>query len=70
MSWRWWYVAEVFPPSWLRPEALELVVDFIEFLPVDAKVKKRTLYEWAKVAGVELTAEMVERVTGLPAGEV
>lgn len=63
-------MAEVFPPSWLRPDALEMVVDFIRWLPVSAKVKKATLYEWAMTAGVELTAEMVERVTGLPAGEV
>jgi len=63
-------MAEVFPPSWMRPEALPMVVDFIRHLPVDAKVKKRTLQEWAEHAGVKLTAELVERVTGLPAGEV
>lgn len=63
-------MAEVFPDSWLRPEALPWVLAFIEHLPVDAKVKKRTLHEWTEAAGVALTAAMVERVTGLPAGEI
>jgi len=63
-------VAEVFPASWMRPEALPWVIDFLVNLPVDAKTKKRTLQEWATSAGVKLTAEVVERVTGLPAGEV
>lgn len=63
-------MAEVFPPSWFAPELTDYVVDFIANLPVDAKVKKRTLFEWSRMARVELTAEMVERVTGLSAGEV
>ena len=63
-------MAEIFPVSWLRPEALSWVLDFLENLPVSAKQKKHALYEWSEWAGVELTAEMVERVTGLPAGEV
>lgn len=63
-------VAEVFPPSWLRPEALPWVKDLLKQLPVDAKTKKRTLQEWATSAGVKLTAALVEEVTGLPAGEV
>jgi len=54
----------------MRPEALPWVIDFLANLPVDAKTKKRTLQEWATSAGVKLTAEIVERVTGLPAGEV
>ncbi|MBA7695216.1 hypothetical protein ES703_103838 [subsurface metagenome] len=63
-------MAEVFPPSWMRPEALPWVKDLIKHLPVDARVKKRTLQEWATHVGVKLTAELVEEVTGLPAGEV
>ena len=63
-------MAEVFPSSWLRPEALDLVLDFIAAMPISVRDKKATLYEWAKWAGVELEAWMVERVTGLPAGEV
>ncbi len=63
-------VAEVFPSSWMRPEALPWVVDLLASLPVDAKTKKRTLQEWASAAGFKLTAEIVARVTGLPAGEV
>lgn len=63
-------MAEVFPPSWLQPSALDMVIDFIRFLPLSARQRKATLYEWCQAAGVELTAEMVERVTGLPAGEM
>lgn len=63
-------MAEVFPSSWLRPEALPWVKDMIKALPLNAKDKKRTLMEWAEAAGVKLTAEMVEQVTGLPAGEI
>ncbi len=63
-------MAELFPLSWLRPEAQEMVLDFMANLPVDAKARKRAVFEWSKAAGVELTAAMVERVTGLPAGEV
>ena len=63
-------MAEIFPASWLRPEALPWVLEFIENLPVNAKTRKHALYEWSEWAGVKLTAEMVERVTGLPAGEI
>jgi hypothetical protein len=63
-------VAEIFPASWMRPQALPWVVDLLANLPVDAKTKKRALQEWANAAGFKLTAEIVERVTGLPAGEV
>jgi len=63
-------MAEVFPDSWMRPEALPWVADLIAHLPVDARVKKRTLQEWATCVGVKLTAELVERVTGVPAGEI
>lgn len=63
-------VAEIFPASWMRPEALPWVKDLLKHLPVDAKTKKYTLQEWANSAGVKLTAAVVEEVTGLPAGEV
>jgi len=63
-------MAEVFPPSWMNPNALPWVADLIRFLPIDARVKKRTLQEWAESVGVKLTAELVESVTGLPAGEI
>lgn len=63
-------MAEVFPDSWLRPEALPWVLDFIKNLPLNAKDRKRTLMEWAETAGVKVTARMIERVTGLPAGEI
>lgn len=63
-------MAEIWPDSWLVPEMLEKVLDFIEHLPVDAKTKKNTLFEWCKAAGVKLTGDMVMRVTGRPAGEV
>lgn len=63
-------VAEIWPESWLEPEAETLVLDFIEHLDVDVKVKKRTLHEWATKADVKLTNKMVEYVTKLPAGEI
>lgn len=63
-------MATLFPISWLRPEAQELVLDFLGNLPVSADDRKQALIEWADRAGVTLTAQMVEAVTGLPAGEV
>lgn len=63
-------MAEIFPPSWLVPGAQEMVVDFIRHMPLTPEDKKQILVEWAELAGVILTREKVERVTGLPAGEV
>lgn len=63
-------VAEIFPASWMRPEALPWVKDLLKHLPVDGKTRKRALQEWADASGFKLTAEIVEEVTGLPAGEV
>jgi len=47
-----------------------LVEDFIRGLRLTPEDKKQVLMEWAEMAGVTVTAEKVERVTGLPAGEV
>lgn len=63
-------MAEVFPPAWLCPEALEWVIAFIEWLPIPPPFKKRALMEWGEYAGVRITAEMVQRVTGLAIGEI
>ncbi len=63
-------MADVFPVSWFRQEAQEMVLDFLGNMPVPVEDKKQALIEWADRAGVTLTAEMVEAVTGLPAGEV
>jgi len=63
-------MGEVFPVSWYTPEAQELVEDFIRELRLTPEDKKQVLIEWAERAGVTVTAEKVERVTGLPAGEV
>lgn len=63
-------VAEAFPPALMQPEAVDRVIDLLWGLPVSPKVKKYALYEWCKTVEVDLTAEMVERVTGLPAGEI
>lgn len=63
-------VAEAFPPALMQPEAADRVIDLLQGLPVSAKVKKYALYEWCKTVGVDLTAKMVERVTGLRAGEI
>lgn len=63
-------MVDAFPPGWMLPEMVDTVIRYLRRLPVSAKQKKYGLYEWCKTVGVELTAEMVERVTGLPAGEV
>lgn len=63
-------MAAVFPVSWFNPRAQELVLDFLREMPVSPDDRKQALIEWADRAGVTLTAEMVEAVTGLPAGEV
>lgn len=63
-------MAEAFPPGWLVPGMVDRVILRLRRLPINAKQKKHALYEWCRVVGVELTAEMVQRVTGLPAGEI
>lgn len=63
-------MAAVFPASWFHPGAQQLVLDFLRNMPVTPEDRKQALIEWADRAGVTLTAEMVEAVTGLPAGEV
>lgn len=63
-------MAELFPASWCTEAATELVLDFLAELPVPAEDRKQALIEWADCAGVRITREMVEHVTGLPAGEV
>ena len=63
-------MAEVFPPDWMVPGMVNHVIRRLRALPISPKQKKHALYEWCKVVEVELTAEMVQRVTGLPAGEI
>lgn len=63
-------MAEAFPPDWLVPERLNDVIWRLRALPISGEGKKHALYEWCKHAGVALTGDMVERVTGRPAGEV
>lgn len=63
-------MAGVWSPEWLVPEMVDRVIGRLRWLHISAKQKKYALYEWCKIVGVELTAEMVERVTGLPAGEI
>ena len=63
-------VAEAFPPELLQPGAVDEGISLLRDLPISAKAKKYTLYEWCKTVGVDLTAEMVEQATGLRAGEI
>lgn len=63
-------MAEAFPPDWMVPGMAHHVIARLRALPISAKQKKHALYEWCEVVGVELTAAMVEAVTGLPAGEI
>lgn len=61
---------EYLPKKLRRVEALDRVLEILRGLPVSDRIKKRALMEWAVEAGVKVTAEMVERATGRPAGEV
>lgn len=63
-------MAEAFPPDWLHPHALWLVLARLRQLPISAERKKDALYAWCVTVGVDLEAWMVRYVTGLPAGEV
>ena len=63
-------VVDLFPPGWFKPELVDLVVDFLKNLPIPAEDKKSLIQGWAEESGVEVTAEIVEEVTGLPASEV
>lgn len=55
-------MAEHWPPSWLKPEMLSLVLDFIQHLRVSRRHKKAMLYEWCQVVGVKMTELMVQRI--------
>lgn len=51
------------PPELLFPDKLEEVVAWILAQPVDReKVRKYMIIEWSHLVGVELTAELVDRV--------
>ena len=60
----------VWPDSWCVPEMEEQIIDLLAGLRISADDKKQGLIGWCDCAGVQITAEMVARVTGLPAGEV
>lgn len=61
---------EIFPSNWFRPELVDEVQEFIRLLPIPPEDRKRVYQEWAEVSGVEVTGEDIERVTGIPAGEI
>lgn len=58
------------PDSWCDPAFQQQVLDLLRMLPITPDDKKQALLDWCDCAGVPVTAEMVEYVTGLPAGEV
>lgn len=60
----------MWPDSWCVPAMQRQVEDFIRNLPISVDDKKQALIAWCECAGVKITAAKVERVTGLPAGEV
>ena len=60
----------LFPPGWFVPEMLEAVIEYLRWLPVDPEDRKQIFVEWAAISGVEVTAAMIEAVTGEPAGKV
>ena len=63
-------MAEVVLEMWGDPGDVDEVIAWLVKLPMEPKVKKYALHEWCLMVGVEMTGEMVERVTGLPAGEI
>ncbi len=58
------------PDDWCVPEMQERVESFLRHLPISPEDKKQALMAWCECAGVQITCEKVERVTGLPCGEV
>jgi hypothetical protein len=61
-------MAYTWPVRWCVAGMLEWVIDYIVELPIPPVDKKQMLMSWCRCANVEITAEMVERVTELPAG--
>lgn len=63
-------VIDVLPVSWFKCELKEQVIDFLRRLPIDPEDRKTAFWAWCGLAGCECDARDVERVTGLPAGEI
>lgn len=63
-------MAEVFPHSWFVPARKDDVIEWLQNMPVNPEEKKAILHEWAAHAGVDLTGEDIEAVTGHPAGVI
>lgn len=63
-------VAEAFPPEWLHPTKLRVVLRCLKVLPISARRKKGALHEWCVTVGVRMKGWMVAYVTGRPAGEI
>lgn len=63
-------MAEVFPHSWFVIERLDDVIEWLQNMPINPEDKKAILHEWAAHAGVHLTGENVEAVTGHRAGVI
>jgi len=62
--------AYLFPPGWLTPAMKERVIEFLRNLPIAPYDKKIAYIDWAKAAGVRITAKDIERVTGRKAGSI
>ena len=52
-------MTDYFPPSFMNPDALEEVIEWLRALPIDHVDKKRELLTWASIVGVHLTGEQV-----------
>lgn len=63
-------MSEAFPPEWDKPEDKIKVINLLIAIKISPRHAKMALYEWCRVHDVELRAEDVVRVTGLPAGEI
>lgn len=63
-------IVDVLPQSWFDPAFRDAVRDYLRLLPLDPVDKKQGFLDWARVTGVDVTAEDIEIVTGLEAGDV
>jgi len=63
-------VTGVMPAGWFDADQVDTVITHLAALPIDPEDRKRAFHAWCAEMGVTMTAEMVERVTGLPASEV
>lgn len=63
-------MADMLPPGWFDVAKKMTVIEFLRWLGIPAEDKKEAFRLWAELVGYAVTAEDIEAVTGLKAGEV